>query len=58
MISNLIIIGAGALGSEVFSLVQDINEKKQFEVIGYLDDFTLINSEIRGVKVFGNCSSF
>jgi UDP-3-O-[3-hydroxymyristoyl] glucosamine N-acyltransferase len=54
MISNLIIIGAGALGREVYSLVHDINEiKKQFEVIGFLDDGVEINSEIRGLKVLG-----
>jgi sugar O-acyltransferase (sialic acid O-acetyltransferase NeuD family) len=58
MITNLIIIGAGALGREVFSLVQDINEQeKQFEVIGFLDDGAELNSEIRGLKVLGTSQS-
>lgn len=54
MISNLIIIGAGALGREVYSLVHDINEiKKQYEVIGFLDDGAEVNYEVRGLKVLG-----
>jgi acetyltransferase-like isoleucine patch superfamily enzyme len=54
MISKLIIIGAGALGREVVSMVNVINKsKKQFEIIGFLDDIAVEGTEIRSLKVLG-----
>jgi UDP-3-O-[3-hydroxymyristoyl] glucosamine N-acyltransferase len=54
MISKIIIVGAGALGREVFSLIEEINgSKAKFEVLGFLDDEAVINTLIRGKKVLG-----
>jgi sugar O-acyltransferase (sialic acid O-acetyltransferase NeuD family) len=51
---DLVIIGAGALGREVYSLVQDINSTfKKITVIGFLDDSAKVGTEIRNVKVIG-----
>jgi UDP-3-O-[3-hydroxymyristoyl] glucosamine N-acyltransferase len=55
MIVNIIIIGAGAIGREVYSLIQDINaKKKQFNILGFLDDNLEKGTIIRDLKVLGS----
>jgi hypothetical protein len=51
---NLIIIGSGALGREMISLIEDINSvKMQFNILGFLDDNGLLGSNIRGNLILG-----
>lgn len=39
MLKQLVIVGAGGFGREVFSMIQDINrDRKTWEVLGFLDD--------------------
>ncbi|MBU3663889.1 MAG: hypothetical protein FGM41_11940 [Bacteroidetes bacterium] len=53
-IINLVIIGSGALGREMISLVEDINlVKMQFHILGFLDDNGLLGSSIREYLVLG-----
>lgn len=53
-IINLVIIGSGALGREMISLIEDINTvKMQFNILGFLDDNGPMGSNIRGYLVLG-----
>jgi UDP-3-O-[3-hydroxymyristoyl] glucosamine N-acyltransferase len=53
-IINIVIIGSGALGREMISLIDDINSVQiQFQILGFLDDNGLLSSNIRGYFVLG-----
>jgi UDP-3-O-[3-hydroxymyristoyl] glucosamine N-acyltransferase len=53
-IIKLVIIGSGALGREIISLIEDINSvKMRFQILGFLDDNGLLGSNIRGYLVIG-----
>lgn len=55
--NDLIIIGAGAAGREVYSIAKDIiniSNKRKFRVIGFLDDTTELDDiVIDGLRVIG-----
>jgi sugar O-acyltransferase (sialic acid O-acetyltransferase NeuD family) len=55
---KIIILGAGAMGQEVVWLIEEINEnKKTWEIIGFLDDFAFGTKEqILGYPVLGKYS--
>ena len=54
---NVLIIGAGKIGS---SLTEEIKKMPGLglNVVGYLDDNLAINTDVKGVKVFGKVSNF
>lgn len=55
---NLTIIGAGAFGREVLSLIEVINEKKStFDIIGFIDDNLPIGTIIQNKKIIGNSNN-
>lgn len=55
-LQKIIIIGAGGFGKEALSLINDCNNiKKEFEVIGFVDDDPeFLNKKINGLTVLGN----
>lgn len=53
--SKLAIIGAGGLGKEIHSLIENINQvSKTWDVIGFYDDGISKGTEISGIHVLGN----
>lgn len=54
-IKDIIIIGSGGLGREVLWLISRINnKKKEWNVLGFLDDTKEIGTIVNGYKVLGN----
>lgn len=56
---NIIIIGAGGFGREVWWLIERINKQnKIFNILGFIDDFKEVNTEIiDGLKVLSNVNN-
>ena len=54
---DIVIIGAGGLGREAAWLIEDINEyKKEWNILGFVDDNVEKGKVLNGYKVLGNCS--
>ena len=55
-ITDIVIVGAGGLGREVFAIIEACNsEQKQWNVVGFLESTSnLIGSKVSGVPVFGS----
>ena len=54
MLKNLIIIGAGGVGRETALIVEEINNKsKEWNLLGFVDDYKEINEDINGYKILG-----
>ena len=54
MLKDLIIIGAGGVGRETALIVEDINNKsKEWNLLGFVDDYKEIGEDINGYKVLG-----
>lgn len=55
---QILIVGAGGLGREVEWLINRINsEKETYEIIGYIDDYKTVGTQISNLKVIGNVDS-
>ncbi|QCK15899.1 acetyltransferase [Mangrovivirga cuniculi] len=53
--SKLAIIGAGGLGKEIHSLIENINQvSKTWDVIGFYDDGITKGTEVAGLHVLGS----
>ena len=54
MLKDLIIIGAGGVGRETALIIEDINnESKEWNLLGFVDDYKEIGEDINGYKVLG-----
>lgn len=54
MLKDLIIIGAGGVGRETALIVEEINnESKEWNLLGFVDDYKEIGEDINGYKVLG-----
>ena len=52
---NLVIIGAGGLAKEVVWVIRDINRNTPtYNILGYLDEESLIGQTINGINVIGS----